>query len=350
MRTNTVTFLDLSFDNLALNEVKARLAEVSPKTPYSYIVTPNVDHVVRLESHPELRPIYEDAELCVCDSRILALLARLQGHRLEVVPGSDLTEALFAEVIQPGDRIAIVGGDHRLLNQLRSKYKGVEFAHHVPPMGLSRDKAARRAAAAFVASANARFTLLAVGSPQQEIIARGALSMAPSGGVALCVGASLDFLTGRQKRAPRVLRKLGLEWAYRLVTNPRRLWRRYLVDGMKIFPIYARQHRFSVGGCALGLLAVVGLAAGMIYSLRARDLAPSQASGTADEARLDGAMDLKLPAPEPAAAALPARGRKSECGAAFRAASGPGSHQLSLENDACGQAESRDVPRAGDLL
>lgn len=297
MRINALTFLDLDFDNLPFDEVKARLAKVSAETPYSYVVTPNVDHLVRLEDQPHLRSIYEDAGLCVCDSRILAILARLQGDRLEVVPGSDLTETLFREVIQPGDRIAIVGGDRQLITQLRAKYESVEFAHHVPPMGLSHDTVARQAASAFVASANARFTLLAVGSPQQEIIARDALSMAPSGGVALCIGASLDFLTGRQKRAPRVLRRLGLEWAHRLMTNPRRLWRRYLVDGLKIFPIYAGQRRLLVGGCALGALAAVGLAAAAFYSVLASELAPST-SGTNDELDLNDAQGLRLPAPD----------------------------------------------------
>src|SRR5687768_1977611 len=126
MHTNTVTFLNLDFDNLALDEVKARLAQVSPQSPYGYIVTPNVDHLVKLESHPRLRAIYEDADLCVCDSRILSLLARLQGRRLHVVPGSDLTEALFSEVIQPGDRIAIVGGDDQLIGKLRAKHPAVD--------------------------------------------------------------------------------------------------------------------------------------------------------------------------------------------------------------------------------
>lgn len=297
MRTNTVRFLDLDFDNLALNEVKARLVKVGPETPYGYLVTPNVDHLVKLTRQPSLRPIYDDAHLCVCDSRILAFLARLQGHRLEVVPGSDLTEMLFSEVIRPGDRIAIVGGDQRLIGQLQSRYPGVEFVHHAPPMGLGRNEAARRSAAAFIASANARFTILAVGAPQQELIAREVLSVAHCGGFALCVGAALDFLTGRQKRAPRVLRRLGLEWAHRLLTNPRRLWRRYLVDGLAIFPIYARHARSSVLGCAGVALLAIGLAAWALYGLLARDWEPGEASSTGEVIGMEAALVPQLPPP-----------------------------------------------------
>ncbi len=59
--------------------------------------------------------------------------------------------------------------------------------------------------------------------------------MPGSGGIAFCVGAALEFITDRQRRAPKLARRLGLEWAHRLVTNPRRLWRRYLVEGPAIF-------------------------------------------------------------------------------------------------------------------
>lgn len=298
MRINRVSFLDLDFDNLAFDEVKARLAEVTPESPYGYVVTPNVDHIIKLARQPWLRPVYDDALLCVCDSRILALLARFQGRRLEVVAGSDLTEALFRDVIRAGDRIAIVGGDQELIRQLQSRFPAFSFTHHAAPPGLAGNEAARRRAAAFVASANARFTILAVGAPQQELIAREVLSLAPSGGVALCVGASLDFLTGRQKRAPRLLRKLGLEWAHRLITNPRRLWRRYLVDGLAIFPIYARQARATVLGCAIVALLVIGLAAGAIYGLLARDRDPGQISSRSDANGPSPALVPQLPPPD----------------------------------------------------
>ena len=62
-------------------------------------------------------------------------------------------------------------------------------------------------------------------------------------GCGLCIGASLDFITGRQRRAPRVVQRLGLEWAHRLASQPGRLWRRYLVDGPKIFRLARRWHR-----------------------------------------------------------------------------------------------------------
>jgi exopolysaccharide biosynthesis WecB/TagA/CpsF family protein len=232
-------FLGLRFDPVPKGQVLERLSRVTSDTAFSYVVTPNVDHIVRLhESHDAargLKPLYAGAALCLCDSRILQLLARVRGVDLPVVPGSELTGQMFDAVIQPGDRIAIIGGDKELLTSLRSRYPRVDFVQHCPPMGLRNNAEARRAAAEFVARSGARFTFVAVGSPQQEMIAAEAKAIAGAKGMALCVGASLEFLTGRLKRAPKLAQQLRLEWAHRLLSNPKRMWRRYLVEGPRIF-------------------------------------------------------------------------------------------------------------------
>jgi exopolysaccharide biosynthesis WecB/TagA/CpsF family protein len=142
---------------------------------------------------------------------------------------------MFDRVIKPGDRIAVVGGDDALLASLRSEFPGVILAQHQPPMGLVTNPDARRKAAEFIAHQKPRFTFLCVGSPQQELIAAEAEKIDGTCGLVLCVGAALDFITGSQKRAPRFAQSLGLEWAHRLMSNPRRMWRRYLVKGPAIF-------------------------------------------------------------------------------------------------------------------
>src|SRR3954447_2764354 len=85
MRTDRVDFLDLTFDRLTFRQVKDRLRAVTAASPYGYIVTPNVDHIVRLRREPALRRLYDDARLCLCDSRVLKLLARLSGINLPLV-------------------------------------------------------------------------------------------------------------------------------------------------------------------------------------------------------------------------------------------------------------------------
>lgn len=239
MPTNRENFLDVAFDVLPRERLVARIEAVSAASPFQYLVTPNVDHLVRLHRRgaaiPGLAEVYRHADLCVCDSKVLARLAKWRGVSLPVITGSDLTASLFDGLIREGDRIAVVGGDAAMLDDLRAKYSEVRFTQHCPPMGLMRDPAARRAAAEFIAREQARFTFICVGSPQQELIAAEASRIEGGRGMAFCVGAALEFITGRTKRAPRLARQLGLEWAHRLITDPRRLWRRYLVEGPAIF-------------------------------------------------------------------------------------------------------------------
>lgn len=242
-------FLGVEFDMLTLDGLLDRLARVAPDSSYLYIVTPNVDHIVRLTAigndgrDVEVRTAYERASLCVCDSRVLAGLANSCGIDLPVVPGSDLTARLFDGVIAPGDRIAVVGGGEEVVRDVRRLYPGVDIRHHMPPMGLRHDDAALGRAVDFVVQSRARFTFLAVGSPQQEILAHRIASHRESRGCALCVGAAIEFVSAHRKRAPRLLQRLGLEWSYRLAQDPARMWRRYLWDGPRIFPIVIRWKR-----------------------------------------------------------------------------------------------------------
>lgn len=236
-------FLGVSFSPLPLADVVAALTGRDADAPFTYVVTPNVDHVIRLDGEPEDSPLaraYQGARLTLCDSRILARLARINGVRLPVVPGSDLTERLFATVVRPGDRLALIGGDAATVADLVMRFGELDIVQHRPPMGLAANPGAMAVAAAFVTDASARFTFLAIGAPQQELLAAAIAARGDATGIGLCVGASIDFLTGRQRRAPRWMQRAGLEWAHRLGSQPRRLWRRYLVEGPRVLPLMLR--------------------------------------------------------------------------------------------------------------
>jgi len=118
-----------------------------------------------------------------------------------------------------------------------------DLHHHNPPMGFIRNPAAVETALKFVEDASPfRFCFIAVGSPQQEVVANHLKSRGIARGLALCIGASIDFVTGSERRAPRWMQAMALEWVYRLSQNPRRLARRYLVRGPRFFR-YIRQDR-----------------------------------------------------------------------------------------------------------
>ena len=301
MHIERTNFLDLHFDRLGFAGVKRRLRAVTNATPYGYIVTPNVDQVVRLHGDPSLRPMWDAAEICVCDSQVLRLLAKFRGIDLKLVRGSDLCAALFHEIVRPGDTIAVVGATRPCIEELRASFPKVKILHHEPPMGLKSNAAARTAAAEFVASSNARFALVAVGSPQQEMIATEVRGQSGATGFALCIGAGLDFVTGRQRRAPKALQAVGLEWAHRLATNPRRLWKRYLVEGVRIFPIYLRWRPRSSAPLALLIVAAAALVGGALYSAMAErswTLSPGPGASTSAPLPPSSVASIKLPPPD----------------------------------------------------
>ena len=238
-------FLGLHFHAWSLSDVLVWLKGRGAEDAFAYVVTPNVDHVVRLaDASAETRSSYDEAALLLCDSRILAALARwVAGMRLPVVPGSDLTAALFDQILLPGDVVCLVGGGEGDAVKLEGRVPGIQVTQYIPPMGLRSDRAARARAVDGAMAAQARFTLFAVGSPQQELLAHEMAGRPNARGTGMCIGASTDFLLGRERRAPRAVQRLSLEWAWRLMADPRRLARRYLVEGPLIFPLVRRWRR-----------------------------------------------------------------------------------------------------------
>lgn len=236
-------FIGLSIDALSLDEAMSRIVDLSQGSQFTFVVTPNVDHAIKLSQadvHAAFRYAYSKASLILCDSRILSGLARLFGVTLSLVPGSDLTREMFARALGPGDSVAIIGGDAMMLAELQRRYPGITYHQHVPPMGFINNERARAEAAAFIEDSRAHYVFLAVGSPQGEILAADVVDRGKAIGVGLCIGASIEFIVGIKQRAPLWMQKLSLEWLFRLLSEPRRLWRRYLVEGPAIFALVLR--------------------------------------------------------------------------------------------------------------
>jgi exopolysaccharide biosynthesis WecB/TagA/CpsF family protein len=216
-----------------------RLAADYGQERFAFVVTPNTDHLIRFHEDAAFRSAVSDASYILQDSRFLSYVFRLtKGVTTRVCPGSDLTQQLFRKVIAPRDRVVLIGASAQQAEALRVQFGLKDLRHHNPPMGFIHDPDAVEACLRFVeASAPFRFCFLAVGAPQQELIAQMLKSRGIARGLAFCVGASVDFLTGVERRAPLIMRKLGMEWLFRLVQNPRRLARRYLVRGPRLFAL-----------------------------------------------------------------------------------------------------------------
>jgi len=228
-------FLGFRFDAGSIEEAVCGIV-AEGHGDFKYVVTPNVHHVVKMQDDPStMQPLYERAWRVFCDSRVLSRLARFRGRTLPVIPGSDLTAQLIARAAELRLKIAIIGSTVAACAVLIEKYPGLDFVVHTPPMGFIKSEHEIRRCVEFVVDNQAPLIFLAVGMPQQEILASRIADHPQARGVALCIGASIDFLTGKQKRAPVWVQKAGLEWLYRLLSDPRRFASRYLIECPRIF-------------------------------------------------------------------------------------------------------------------
>jgi exopolysaccharide biosynthesis WecB/TagA/CpsF family protein len=231
----------LDIDDCDLHEAQT-IAAAFGTDRYGYIVTANADHAIRYYNNAHFRTLYSKAAYVLLDSRFLVHALRLfKRQRLRASPGSDLTDAIFRHTIAPGDVAVVVGGCAQQARILRASFN-LKALHHIdPPMNFIRDAAAVEACLREIEAVSPfRFCFLAIGSPQQEVIAYKLWERGVARGLALCAGASINYITGAERRAPLWMQKLGFEWLFRLAQQPRRLAYRYLVRGPRIFWLMSR--------------------------------------------------------------------------------------------------------------
>jgi N-acetylglucosaminyldiphosphoundecaprenol N-acetyl-beta-D-mannosaminyltransferase len=234
-------FLGAPFDDIAQDRALDLVRGSGDQSKFRYVVTPNVDHVVRLNGNRMLAPYYDDAWMSLCDSRPISTLSHAVALHLPLVTGSDLTARLFKTVIKDGDRVTLIAANPVIARDMELAFPAVRFRSFVPPENVLNDPVALNACVDFAAAEAARFLFIAIGSPQSEKIAH-ALSQRPEAcGVGLCIGASLEFLVGARKRAPLWMRRAGLEWSHRLASDPKRLWRRYLLAVAPLAHLFFRE-------------------------------------------------------------------------------------------------------------
>lgn len=207
-----------------------------------FVVTPNVDHTVLLQSHCELQAAYRDAGLVLADGWPVVAASRLLRRPLpERVAGSDLGPALFdaAQKFSRRLRVFLLGAApgvaERAAKRIQEGWPRVEVVGvYSPPLGFERDEEESREILDSIRRSSPELLLVGLGAPKQELwVHRHQHQIAAP--VALCVGATIDFLAGEKKRAPRLVQRLGLEWLHRMLSEPRRLAGRYARDAW-IFP------------------------------------------------------------------------------------------------------------------
>jgi exopolysaccharide biosynthesis WecB/TagA/CpsF family protein len=238
----TIRLLGLELADASLAEVAEALALRSPTLRFSYVVTPNADHFVRLASQPNsLLPYYLTAGALLLDSRVVSRLGRFLGLQVPpVVTGSDLTAELFQRWISRDEPVTIIGTTSRSVAQLIRTYSLTRVAHFAPPFGFEAHPQFIDQCVHFVQTHPARFVFLACGAPRQELLAHRIAQTGGASGIGLCIGAAIDQIGGIESRAPHWMRSAGLEWCWRIRREPRRLGLRYLHD-VTIIPALIRE-------------------------------------------------------------------------------------------------------------
>lgn len=213
-----------------------------------YVVTPNVDHVVKLSQSAPFQDAYRHAALVVADGKPVVLAARLLGTPLPgTVTGSDLVPAIFERYQRSGESLRVFllgaapGVGERAKRVIEGTWPRVQVVGVLsPPLGFEHDEAECERICSAVSAASPDLLVLGLGAPKQELWVRRFHKRLPVH-AALCVGATIDFLAGEKARAPKILQALGLEWAHRMFSEPRRLVKRYAYDAWVYPRLFLRE-------------------------------------------------------------------------------------------------------------
>jgi N-acetylglucosaminyldiphosphoundecaprenol N-acetyl-beta-D-mannosaminyltransferase len=189
------------------------------------IFTPNLDHLRLLDRCAALRRAYRTADIVINDSRFLAGLCL--GRRVLTLPGSELAPLMLGRA-PPGTKALVIGCDAAVKAALTARYPRLEFVFIEPSMGFIRRRPERRAIAAAALAARPGLAFICTGAPQSELLA-AQLKRAGLKADLLCCGSAFHFLAGTKARAPVWARRLGAEWLWRFVWEPRTR-ARYLAD------------------------------------------------------------------------------------------------------------------------
>jgi N-acetylglucosaminyldiphosphoundecaprenol N-acetyl-beta-D-mannosaminyltransferase len=242
-----------------------------------YVVTPNVDHALLFQERPEMREAYSRASLVLADGHPVVWVSRLVGRPVpERVPGSDVTPALFeaARADSPLDVFllgAAPGVAERAAASVRARYPHVRVVGtYSPPLGFERDADENERILKLLEGARPNVLVVGLGAPKQELFVYKNLARLGFIPVALCVGATIDFLAGARPRAPTWMQDFGLEWIHRAFSEPKRLLPRYARNVWQFPQLVWRELEANGGGGGLRTVVDLGRSSGEAILKRVR--------------------------------------------------------------------------------
>ena len=231
--------LNTYINNVTMPEAILAIEQMIQGDKKSYIVAVNVDVVIKIEKDSYLKQIVDNADMVLVDGKPLVWISKIYGKPLkEKISGSDLVPLLCEVAAQKNYTIFIVGGKEGIAKQakqnLEAKFPEVHIVGiYAPPFGFENDEKELDKINRMISNAHPELLIVCFGCPKQEKWIYENISKYDAK-VSICAGATVDFLAGNVKRAPKWMSEHGLEWFYRFLQEPKRMFKRYFVDDVKI--------------------------------------------------------------------------------------------------------------------
>ena len=242
-----IKFMNTDIDNLTMAETLNEIDKLIQKKNCSYVVPPNVDHIVRLEKDEELQKVYKNASLILTDGKPLIWISKWYKTPIkEKISGSDLFPRVCQLAANKNYTMYLLGAAEGVADtaarNLMKKYPGLNIVGtYSPPFGFEKNEQEMNKIKTQIQDVHPDILIVGLGCPKQE---KFMYYNCKELGVPISfgLGASIDFEAGNIKRAPKWMSNHGLEWLYRFLKEPKRLFKRYFVDDLKIIQV-ARKYR-----------------------------------------------------------------------------------------------------------
>lgn len=240
-----IKVLNIDILNITRNELLEQLQS-------GVLFTPNIDHLVKLQSDRGFYEAYRKADWVVCDSRVLQILSRATSHRFtEAIPGSSFFTAFYEHHSNnPECRIFLLGAAEGVAEKARQNINArigreIVVGALSPSFGFEKNDVENQHIAEQINASGATVVLVGVGAPKQEKWIMEHKHRMPGVRLWMALGATIDFEAGNVSRAPVWMRKLAIEWLYRIIQEPKRMFRRYIVDDLVFFRYFTQQIKGS---------------------------------------------------------------------------------------------------------
>ena len=226
-------------DNVTEEEAIRHIEECIKDRKIGFVVTPNVDQIVMMEKNLYFREICDNAELSVVDGHPLLWIAKWYKRPIkEKICGSDLMPHLCRIAAEKGYKIFLLGAAEGIAAKaadiLKEQNPGLIIAGtYSPPFGFEKDQAELDKINRILKESEADMLFVGMGAPKQSVFIYENMDKYQIP-MSFCVGATIDFIAGEQTRAPRWMTDHGLEWLYRLFKEPKRMFKRYIINDTKI--------------------------------------------------------------------------------------------------------------------